>query len=381
MTEIKKINLSAMIKHANKDEVNSGGREGPLGDEVKTEVKWEVIPIDKKSVEKKINIEKKVVDKVKSPIAISNEKKSPSDLEENKILESTKPKISSKISLSTIKSVKKKKEVVEEAPKKKVIKDEKTLYYESLTSKVIKEEQKIVKIAELKEPLNKKKDTKENIKKSINLNSIKVGSKAIKEEVKTDKELKGIKNDNVETYCEIAKKEEYIKNHSKAKVDNWDVFGNYESEYKKKESNILSSIKKLTKIADLKKLTKTNKVFVWWIITATIIWISFLFYIDPETHSLDNYKTSILNLAGRNMTQDEINIHQTDIINDINWKLNQNNLGWYQLDFEILVDEWWNAVYKFDWNKYKTKGTLDIAIQEKLTELKLDKIRNYLKNK
>jgi hypothetical protein len=122
-------------------------------------------------------------------------------------------------------------------------------------------------------------------------------------------------------------------------------------------------------------------VFVWWIIVATVLWISFLFYVDPEVHSVENYKTSILNIAGKSMTQEEINSHQTDIINDIAWKLNQNNLGWYQLDFEILTNALWNAVYKFDGNEYKNKWELDVAIKEKLTELKLDKIRTYLKNK
>lgn len=81
------------------------------------------------------------------------------------------------------------------------------------------------------------------------------------------------------------------------------------------------------------------------------------------------------------MTQDELETHQTNIMNDIAWKLNQNNLGWYQLDFEILVNELWNAVYKFDGNEYKNKAVLDIALQEKLTELKLNKIRIYLQNK
>jgi hypothetical protein len=39
MTETKKINLSAMINHANKDKVNSEERESSLEVEVKTEVK------------------------------------------------------------------------------------------------------------------------------------------------------------------------------------------------------------------------------------------------------------------------------------------------------------------------------------------------------
>jgi hypothetical protein len=137
----------------------------------------------------------------------------------------------------------------------------------------------------------------------------------------------------------------------------------------------------LKKLADIKKLTKTNKVFVVSIIMATVLWLSFLFYIDPETHSLENYKTSILTIAWREVTQQELNNHQIDIENDIMWQLNQNNLWWYQLDFEILTNDNWEAIYKFDWTEYSSKDSLDIAIKERLKELKKLKIKNYLKTK
>jgi hypothetical protein len=367
MTETKKINLSAMMKHANKEEV-------------KTEVTWENIPINNKLVEKKANIEKEVEDTITSPIKISDIQKSPPNTAEHKVENTIKLKTSNKISLSTIKAVKEKKAVVTAPVKKKIIKDEKTLYYESLTSKVLSNDEKKSKISMLKTPL--KSENKDSIKKPTLQSKILLKKESLKNQeiemtpVIDDKEIK-----KVEISCEIAKKEEYIKSHSKTEPDNLDVFSNYESDYKKKETTILGAVKELTKIANLKKLTKTNKVFVWWIIAATVFWISFLFYVDPEIHSIENYKTSILSLAGKTMTQQEMNTHQTEIINDIAWKLNQNNLGWYQLDFEILVNELWNAVYKFAWNEYKDKRELDTAIKEKLTELKLDKIRNYLKNK
>jgi hypothetical protein len=137
----------------------------------------------------------------------------------------------------------------------------------------------------------------------------------------------------------------------------------------------------LKKLADIKKLTKTNKVFVVSIIMATVLWLSFLFYIDPETHSLENYKTSILTIAWREVTQQELNNHQTDIKNDIMWQLNQNNLWWYQLDFEILTNDNWEAIYKFDGEEYSSKDSLDTAIKIRLKELKKEKIKNYLKTK
>ena len=137
----------------------------------------------------------------------------------------------------------------------------------------------------------------------------------------------------------------------------------------------------MKKLADIKKLTKTNKVFVVSIIMGTVLWLSFLFYIDPETHSLENYKTSILTIAWREVTQEELNNHQIEITNDIIWQLNQNNLWWYQLDFEILTNNNWEAIYKFDWTEYNSKDSLDIGIRERLKKLKKLKIKNYLRIK
>jgi hypothetical protein len=50
-----------------------------------------------------------------------------------------------------------------------------------------------------------------------------------------------------------------------------DLFLNYESDYKKKESRVIETIHKLKKIADIKKLTKTNKIFVISIVMATVL--------------------------------------------------------------------------------------------------------------
>lgn len=317
MEETKKINLSAMIKQPWKQQ--------------------------EKEVLKPIVVEEKLQD-------ISN------DIPKEKSVD-TPPSIKKtgiKINIASIKSEHIAEEEVEEL-KEEVIKDEKTLFYESLTSNV----------------LWKDKDTNlENIQK-IDLKSLK---KSDIENNQIDKNESSTITDKEWNEKEVCNIQEHNMN------NNHDLFSNYESDYKKKESRVIETIHKLKKLADIKKLTKTNKIFVVSIIMATIVWISFLFYIDPETHSLENYKASILTIAWREVTQQELLMHQTDIENDIKWQLNENRLWWYKLDFEMLANENGEAIYKFDGLEYTTKELLDIAITEKLKFLKKEKIKDYLKN-
>jgi hypothetical protein len=62
-----------------------------------------------------------------------------------------------------------------------------------------------------------------------------------------------------------------IKTSVNSKKEDKDLFLNYESDYKKKESKVIDTIHKLKEIADIKKLTKTNKLFVASIIMATVL--------------------------------------------------------------------------------------------------------------
>lgn len=179
---------------------------------------------------------------------------------------------------------------------------------------------------------------------------------------------------------EDALMEKIAQDNQQPKINPNEVFHNYESEYKKKQGHILDSIEKIKEIANIKKLSKTNKIFIGSIVGLTAFGIWFLFHIDPNTHSLDNYKASILTLAGKQMTQEEIKQHEWTIQEEIAWKLEENKLGWYDLGFEILVDELGNAVYKFDGQEYTSKELLDVAIYSKLEELKKDRIRDYFKN-
>ena len=267
------------------------------------------------------------------------------------------------INIGAIKSDKKEEEIIVEQVVEE-IKDEKTLFYESLTSKVLKDDPK--------------KSTVSQNKKKINIKSLK----------KTDNEKKDKNDIEDKIVCEKINDEQWntsevckVSNKITSKKEEKNLFLNYEGDYKKKESKIIDTIHKLKKLADVKKLTKTNKIFVVSIMMATVLWISFLFYVDPETHSLENYKASILTLAGKEVSHQELIDHQIDIEEEIQWQLNQNNLWWYEVNFEILTNDLWVAIYKFDGIEYNSKEYLDAAITDKLQILKKDKIKDYLKNK
>ncbi len=316
-------------------------------------------------------------------------------------LEKNTNKISGvKINLSSIKSQIKEKPVIKAAVKKEAPKDERTLYMESLTSKMTDKPEKLTEKKETPSKNNstnienknkdweKQVDTKNEVKK-LQISALKKPiEKNLQDNQKNDDIV--LKKEKISelktpiTACNIADKEDFLLEKLAQDNKEWnnnsnEVFHNYESEYKKKEWNILEWIEKIKKIANIKKLSKTNKIFLASIVWITIAGLGFLFQIDPETHSLDNYKASILTLAWKQMTADEVKQHQGNIQDEIEWKLKENNLWGYNLWFEILVNEQWNAVYKFEGNEYESKKLLDEAIYWKLEELKKDRIRDYFK--
>lgn len=238
-------------------------------------------------------------------------------------------------------------------------------------------EVKKLQISALKKPLENSqtqetsKETQENIS-SQDVSKVETTEK--KEKIETLK--KPLEMPKVELN-EDKLMEKIVQDNQNPKANPNEVFHNYESEYKQKQWHILDSIEKIKEIANIKKMSKTNKVFVTSIVWLTAVGIGFLFHINPDVSSLDKYKASILTLAGKQMTQEEIQQHEWNIQEEIAWKLEENNLGGYDLWFEILVGEDGSAVYKFDGSQYDSKELLDEAIQNKLEALKNNRIRQY----
>lgn len=160
-----------------------------------------------------------------------------------------------------------------------------------------------------------------------------------------------------------------------------ELFANYEAAFAKKKDSIMQKIQKL------KNLPKTRPLFVSSLIIITVTWIWWLFYIDPKTHSLENYKTSIINIIDKNNL-----INDIWIVND-NWLTNEDKqpppviyekekiqLWWLKFEVETkVVDE--KKIFKYDWKTYNSDEELkaDMKIEvEKIKKAKL--IDGIIKN-
>lgn len=71
-------------------------------------------------------------------------------------------------------------------------------------------------------------------------------------------------------------------------LKNIELFPAYTSKFKKKQGSLLQEIKKL------KRLPKTNKLFLLILIGSTIAWVAILFVLAPEKHNMQYYKTSLI---------------------------------------------------------------------------------------
>ncbi|MDD3303035.1 MAG: hypothetical protein PHN31_05760 [Candidatus Gracilibacteria bacterium] len=95
-----------------------------------------------------------------------------------------------------------------------------------------------------------------------------------------DDKKKELKNEQVEKVEEVKK----------------DLFVNYDSDFHRNEKQILK------KIRGIRMLPKTNFAFIITLLVITTGIVTFLMSIDPKNHSLENYKTSLLNIATKVQT-------------------------------------------------------------------------------
>lgn len=162
-----------------------------------------------------------------------------------------------------------------------------------------------------------------------------------------------------------------------------ELFSNYVSSFKEKEDSLLAKIKKL------KNLPKTRPVFLSVIILITISWIWMLFVIDPDTHSFEHYKVSILNILKKEKTVinekiDEIKKDDTKIKPPIPKKevkeeiKEKVKIWWLDFDFWIQTNTTWEQIYNYKWQTYNSKEELEKNITVEVIKIKKDKVRNIL---
>ena len=152
-----------------------------------------------------------------------------------------------------------------------------------------------------------------------------------------------------------------------------ELFSNYEGAFAKKDDSIMKKIKKL------KSLPKTRPLFVSSLIIMTIIWIWWIFYIDPKNHSFDSYKTSVINaFDGNNL------IYEAWLINDnyqqtisLTSEIKKIQIWWLSFEFEIeIINN--KEVFNFNWKTYNSKAELKKVITIEVEKIKKEKLINGL---
>ena len=116
----------------------------------------------------------------------------------------------------------------------------------------------------------------------------------------TKEELQKIDDEKYEKILNLI--EETIKqknqNDDKLKIEedeNWELFANYKSDFKKEENQFFKNLrKKKLKIKEKLRMPKTRVSLVIWLILLTITTISSLFILDPTNHSFKVYKANLL---------------------------------------------------------------------------------------
>ncbi len=133
-----------------------------------------------------------------------------------------------------------------------------------------------IKKENIQESIEQKPETKKSSK--ISLGSIK----------KSSQNKDDSKGEEKKTEVKIKPKVEVFPVGASCELTNVELFPAYTSKFKKKQWWLLQEIKKL------KRIPRTNKFFISVLVWSTIAGISMLFIVAPETHNLNNYKTSLL---------------------------------------------------------------------------------------
>lgn len=231
---------------------------------------------------------------------------------------------------------------------------------------------------------NKTKENSSEEKVKIKLSSIKKVEENKIEDKKDDNTKKKEESKKVDNTKENSKKEEKAETMTKEvskeeeNKEKKDLFLNYESRFKKEWNKILEKLKKL------KDIPKTRKWLVLSLIAWTAIFIWILFIVDPNTHSISNYKASIIyNLNKLKQEDDNQDIIPEQIektkIKEEQIKSEIVKLLWYKFDISYNLDPSWKEIYSYAWNNFNSKEELLKFLNKELEKLKKQKVIKFLK--
>ena len=209
-----------------------------------------------------------------------------------------------------------------------------------------------------KEDLESSSDDK--YKKILEIIKAEEAKKVETENVETNAvETEKSEDENVETNAVETEKSEDIEEEFD---ENAEMFSNYKSEFKDKETKILTGLRtKRLKIRAKLRMPKTRTWFVMALISLTVISISSLFLLFPEKHSLSVYKASIQNIKVKYIEKPWI--AETINIEDFSFRvISQEQSDW--------------KIYKYNWITYSSKSELNIVLNKEVAteKYKLEKI-------
>lgn len=214
---------------------------------------------------------------------------------------------------------------------------------------IIVEEKKEVKEVKKEKDIDiemKEKNEKITIKPiSIDIPSEEKKSETPNEENIEEKKDTQIKKQEKEKYGDIISKIDVKSEIEDGKENKWEIFSNYKSDFIWKENKIYESIKKL------KNMPKTNFIFLWLIIGITLISISWMFKFFPEKHSIQNYKTSIIDTYNIVIQKEETP-----------WEVSFKNIEWYDISIEYRTNKKWIVEYKYKGITYINEAEIEWII-------------------
>lgn len=250
---------------------------------------------------------------------------------------------------------------------------------QAITSEALEEETKDNKIEASieKEVTIEKQEIKPELQESINeeknekspLKSTKINLMWIKSLDNTSDLIK-----KVEASKSEEEKTENVKTNDKEA--NKEIFSQYKSDFVKNKETIIDGIKKL------KNIPKTRIWLVVLLVLISSIWIWSLFIINPEIHSIENYKTSILEIFKEPKSDIEkpIKVEETPIKNEVIVIPSNVIKWWININYKSEIINWQETI-NYNWKIYYSKAEFETELPKIIEKLKIEKLTDYLRNK
>ncbi|MDD3646460.1 MAG: hypothetical protein PHH06_03555 [Candidatus Gracilibacteria bacterium] len=250
---------------------------------------------------------------------------------------------------------------------------------QAITSEALEEETKDNKIEASieKEVTIEKQEIKPELQESINeeknekspLKSTKINLMGIKSLDNTSDLIK-----KVEASKSEEEKTENVKTNDKEA--NKEIFSQYKSDFVKNKETIIDGIKKL------KNIPKTRIGLVVLLVLISSIGIGSLFIINPEIHSIENYKTSILEIFKEPKSDIEkpIKVEETPIKNEVIVIPSNVIKGGININYKSEIINGQETI-NYNGKIYYSKAEFETELPKIIEKLKIEKLTDYLRNK